>query len=205
MGICHRDLQRLITQTREPVECAEGLQPCERLWMRRHQPHERGHHISLAPLHKQPLGQITQWPIGVFEDRQACVRIVTPQSRHLGGFFIAWRDPVDPPPIAAGTKPRPQFLFPHRWQPVGMLDHEAIHVDHPQGSVRPCAGHHGPTPTVSAGKEIESVFSRITTTVKRHPARLEQVVLHKIVKRLTREGVLLATPREEETVAVDHG
>ena len=85
-----------------------------------------------------------------------------------------------------------------------MLDHIAVHVDDPEGSVRPGAGHDRPAPAIFRGKEIQFIlgfrpFGGETSAVRPHDK-----VLHQVVKGFAGEGMSVVV-LEEVLVPVDRG
>ena len=90
-------------------------------------------------------------------------------------------------------------------EPIGVLDHKAIHVHDVERAIGSGAGHDGSAPAVFAGEKIALFFSRGATEAVGHAVFDDDVVLHQIMKRLAGEGIHLAFAAwEEEFIAIDH-
>ena len=85
-----------------------------------------------------------------------------------------------------------------------MLDHVAVHVDDPEGSVRPRPRHDRPTPAIFRGKEIQVILGFRPFGGETFSIALEDHTLHQVVKRLAGESINIVV-REEVIVPVDRG
>ena len=80
-------------------------------------------------------------------------------SRAIGrGFFSVWVDAIDP----AFVVPQSQIERPLQVvvDPLRMLDHEAVHVDHPQGPVGTGLDRCRTEPGIVGGEELRALFVR---------------------------------------------
>ena len=140
---------------------------------------------------------ITPPAIGAIESGDEIGRAKIVKARGLEVSHPVTAHSIDAAAIIAETIMREQFVLTFFWQPLRMLDHEAIHVRDPQRTVRSFAHHHGAAPAVFTGEEVELCFSEYLLCHEAHAVVGDGHVLHKIMHRLAGEGVVAARTKQE--------
>ena len=143
-------------------------------------------------------------PFGLSRDLTSCFeeRFVEPWD--LAGWFAFGEDAIDAAEVFALPFVEFHFVFSGVGKPVGVLDHVAIHVDDPEGSVGSGARHDGAGPAVFGGEEVRFVIGSGTLGSETVAVTFQDDVLDEIVKWFAGKGVH-GFVVEEKVIAIDHG
>jgi len=118
----------------------------------------------------QPLVELSV-PISSAVDNRFRARY----GRELRAFGF---DPPDAAAVFAQAVIRPIVFLPLGRQPVGVLDHEAVHVGDVERAVRASRGVNGTEPLVAAGEKLASRFIRRSARQVGAAGRREHIVLN---------------------------
>src|SRR5205807_6220088 len=94
---------------------------------------------------------------------------------------------VDSAFVVAGT--RIQFGQAILWNPAGVFDHEAVHIDHPKGAIRAGANLHRPEPVVGGSQKFGMLLFRRAPRAKCDAVALKKQPMDEIVNRFTNKCV----------------
>ena len=159
---------------------------------------------NLFSLHQQPVGHVPDDSIAFRKTRHEFLGGRLVQSGNAARRFPVLVHPINSTVFHTRALERFHFGFATGREPLGMLDHVAVHVDDPEGSVRPGACHDRPAPAIFRGKEIQVILGFRPFGGETFSIALEDHTLHQVVKGLAGESINVFV-REEVIVPVDRG
>ena len=108
-------------------------------------------------------------------------RVQRVEPRNRPRLFAFGIDPIDAAFIFAGANL--DFLLGRFGNPLGVLDHEAIHIADPECAVRAGAAHAGTEPAIFRGQEFALLLVGGAVTGKRRPLRFHNLTMDQINER----------------------
>lgn len=97
---------------------------------------------------EETVGEVADNAIGMSEMGDELGRAGLVEAREGGGFFVFGNDAVDAAMRGAFSFVLLHFRLAFLWEPIGVFDHVAIHVDDPKGAVGSGAGHDRTRPAI---------------------------------------------------------
>ena len=188
----------------DPIERAQGVEPPQGDPARSNQSSQPASHLALATLNELLLGRIPDPAVGMLQIVNQVRWSGTAQPRPCTGRGFGGKDPVDPSMLLSMTEIGPQLILSVFWKPLRVLDHVAVHIDHPERSIGSCSDHDRTEPAVLRGDKVYLALRRISPGCEGGAFPEDNIVLHDIVKGFAGKGVALAAAGEEELVAIDH-
>ena len=147
------------------------------------------------------MGHVALPAVGTIQgdDQTGGVKLV--QSRDAPRLLVDRVNAVDTAFVVPG--PQVQRLFQLVVNPLRMLDHEAVHVQHPQGAVRPGLQGRWSKPDVVRGKELRLLFVGATISKECHAVGLEDSAMNYVVHGIIDKQVSREV-RAKQVVSIDH-
>ena len=143
----------------QSIEGAESVQAAERplTFACQSSPASGTAALSLSP-QEHLLRRVALPAVGAVQGGDQPGRVESIQPRDAPRFRANRIDAIDASLVLPGAQVEP--LLPVQRNPLGMLDHRAIHVGHPQGPVRPGLDRCGPKPVVAGGQKLGLLLVR---------------------------------------------
>ena len=171
----------------QAVKRAQGMQARLRPGMRRgHGLQERHSRLILVPK-QHGLGQVALRPIGRIEGCHQSFRGKLVETDHRPRLGILRINAIDAAQVVPGPDVEPGQVLGRN--PLGMLDHQAVHIDHPQGAVGPGPHLNRTKPVVRPGQELSLRLVCRTPARERDAPGLQLQAMHQKIDRFAREGI----------------